>query len=45
MLGVGYWEKATMSGEAVKVVVRCRPLNEREKRLNSEVSVLRWLAS
>lgn len=27
-----------MSGEAVKVVVRCRPLDEREIRLNSEVS-------
>lgn len=27
-----------MSGESVKVVVRCRPMNQREKDLKSEVS-------
>ena len=26
-----------MSAEAVKVVVRCRPMNEREERLNCQV--------
>ena len=26
-----------MSGEAVKVIVRCRPMNEREKKLNCKV--------
>ena len=26
-----------MSAEAVKVIVRCRPMNERENRLNCEV--------
>lgn len=26
-----------MSGESVKVVVRCRPMNQREKDLNSQV--------
>lgn len=26
-----------MSGESVKVVVRCRPLNQREKDLRSDV--------
>ena len=28
-----------MSGESVKVIVRCRPVNERETRLNCEVAV------
>jgi hypothetical protein len=28
-----------MSGESVKVVVRCRPLNQREKDLKGEVSL------
>jgi len=27
-----------MSGESVKVIVRCRPMNEREKQLHSKVS-------
>ena len=26
-----------MSGEAVKVIVRCRPMNERENKLNCKV--------
>ena len=29
--------KDTMSGEAVKVIVRCRPMNEREKKLECKV--------
>ena len=28
-----------MSGECVKVIVRCRPVNERESRLNCDVVV------
>lgn len=28
-----------MAAEAVKVVVRCRPMNQRENKLKSEVSI------
>ena len=31
-------ERVAMASEAVKVIVRCRPMNEREHKLNCDVS-------